>query len=153
MKSWLLRFIKPSKLTEKIWKLDLEDGSVWPPPYQMSVGEPVRRLFLDLSPGDQQECQSSMKCFFMAGTKAERVFAVWQQFLGRLSDAWSVSPRTSQLRQMGQNSHAVSSQCVCWQRLAAWKSKLACTRLYWKLQLMTASLQHPRILEACLWKQ
>jgi len=87
MKSWLLRFIKPSKLTEKIWKLDLEDGSVWPPPYQMSVGEPVRRLFLDLSPGDQQGCQSSMKCFFMAGTKAERVFAVWQQFLGRLSDA------------------------------------------------------------------
>ena len=48
MKRWLLRFIRPSKLTDKIWKLDLADAFVWLPPFEMSVGEPARRLFADL---------------------------------------------------------------------------------------------------------
>ena len=68
MKRWLLRFIKPAKLTHKLWKLDLEDSSAWLPPYEIAVGEPARRLFADLSVSDQQACLSSMKSFFKAGT-------------------------------------------------------------------------------------
>lgn len=70
MRRWLLRFVKPAVLADntKFWKVDVNDDSVWMSPLQISMGEPARRLFVDMSGEDQQLCLASVKSFFKTGT-------------------------------------------------------------------------------------
>lgn len=44
------------------------DESIWLSPYQISIGEPARRLFLSLTVNDQMVVMRSIKDFFQAGT-------------------------------------------------------------------------------------
>lgn len=68
MKRWLLRFIQPSCLPEKFWKVDSKDHSIQLSPYQLGVGERARRLFNNMTSENQQACLLSVRAFFATGT-------------------------------------------------------------------------------------
>ena len=74
MKRWLLRFIKPSCLPEKFWKVDATDASIQLSPYQIGVGERARRLFDNMTSENQQSCLLSVRAFFATDTAKLREY-------------------------------------------------------------------------------
>jgi hypothetical protein len=72
LKQWLVRFLKPSAIPTQLSSfltIDVEDFSLWLPPYEISIGENARRLMVSFSSSDQQTCLATIRGVFISGTQ------------------------------------------------------------------------------------
>jgi len=69
LKMWLLRFVRPDSLPTPVWRINVDDSSMWLGPYNLSYGEPARRIFADLTATEQSMILEKVKLFFKKGTE------------------------------------------------------------------------------------